>query len=64
MSVKRKKSKQQKMKESTKQFVRKFGQAKRRFSLDRVMAKLDNTSLTAIAITFLASGIETIEIAL
>lgn len=31
----------------------KFGQAKRRFSLDRVMVKLDNTSLTAIAITFL-----------
>lgn len=32
----------------------KFGQAKRRFSLARVMAKLDNTSLTASAITFLA----------
>jgi transposase, IS5 family len=31
----------------------KFGQAKRRFSLDRVMTKLHNTSLTAIAITFL-----------
>jgi hypothetical protein len=31
----------------------KFGQAKRRFNLDRVMAKLDNTSKTAIAITFL-----------
>jgi transposase, IS5 family len=26
----------------------KFGQAKRRFNLDRVMAKLDNTSQTVI----------------
>jgi hypothetical protein len=25
-------------------FVRKFGQGKRRFSLDRIMAKLDNTA--------------------
>jgi hypothetical protein len=31
----------------------KFGQAKRRFSRVRVMIKLDNTSLTASAITFL-----------
>ena len=31
----------------------KFGQAKRRFSLNRIMAKLRNTSETAIAITFL-----------
>ena len=31
----------------------KFGQGKRRFGLNRVMAKLDNTSGTAIAITFL-----------
>ena len=31
----------------------KFGQAKRRFSLNRVMAKLPDTSETAIAITFL-----------
>ena len=31
----------------------KFGEAKRRFSLGRVMAKLDNTSETAIAISFL-----------
>ncbi len=31
----------------------KFGQGKRRFSLNRVMAKLANTALTAIAITFL-----------
>ena len=31
----------------------KFGIGKRRFSLNRVMTKLDQTSLTAIAITFL-----------
>jgi IS5 family transposase len=31
----------------------KFGQGKRRFSLARIMAKLENTSRTAIAITFL-----------
>ncbi len=31
----------------------KFGQGKRRFGLNRVMAKLDKTSATAIAITFL-----------
>lgn len=35
----------------------KFGQAKRRFSLDRVMAKLDNTSKTSIAITFLVMNL-------
>jgi transposase, IS5 family len=37
----------------------KFGQAKRRFSLDRVMAKLANTSVTAIAITFLVMNLST-----
>jgi len=36
----------------------KFGQAKRRFSLDRVMTKLANTSETAIAITFLVMNLE------
>jgi hypothetical protein len=35
----------------------KFGEAKRRFSLDRVMAKLSNTSQTAIAITFLVMNL-------
>ena len=45
----------------------KFGQAKRRFSLARVMAKLDNTSQTTIAIAFLVinlacRGIETMVI--
>jgi hypothetical protein len=37
----------------------KFGQAKRRFGLNRVMAKLDNTSGTVIAITFLVMNLAT-----
>lgn len=37
----------------------KFGQAKRRFSLAHVMAKLPNTSETAIAITFLVMNLST-----
>jgi len=41
------------------QLVRKFGQGKRRFSLDRVMAKLDNTSQTALAIAFLVMNLST-----
>ena len=41
------------------QFVRKFGQGKRRFSLAGIMAKLDNTSQTAIAITFLVMNLST-----
>jgi transposase, IS5 family len=35
----------------------KFGEGKRRFSLNRVMAKLANTSETAIAISFLAMNL-------
>jgi hypothetical protein len=37
----------------------KFGQGKRRFGLNLVMAKLDNTSQTAIAITFLLINLST-----
>ena len=37
----------------------KFGQGKRKFSLTRVMAKLDNTSQAAIAITFLVINLST-----
>jgi transposase, IS5 family len=37
----------------------KFGQGKRRFSLNRVMAKLSHTSFTAIAITFLVMNLST-----
>lgn len=35
----------------------KFGEGKRRFSLDRIMTKLANTSETAIAISFLAMNL-------
>ncbi len=38
----------------------KFGQAKRRFGLDRVMAKLSETSETSIAITFLVVNLSTL----
>ena len=37
----------------------KFGQGKRRFSLNLVMTKLPNTSETAIAITFLVMNLST-----
>jgi IS5 family transposase len=37
----------------------KFGQGKRRFSLNLVMTKLENTSGTAIAITFLVMNLST-----
>lgn len=37
----------------------KFGQGKRRFSLDCVMTKLSHTSKTAIAITFLVMNLST-----
>ncbi|MEM6612708.1 MAG: transposase, partial [Cyanobacteria bacterium P01_C01_bin.72] len=36
----------------------KFGQAKRRFSLGRIMAQLSNTAETTIAITFLVMNLE------
>ena len=36
----------------------KFGQAKRRFSLSRVMCKLSQTSETAIAVVFLVMNLE------
>ena len=38
----------------------KFGEAKRRFSLGRVMTKLSETSQTSIAITFLAMNLSTL----
>ena len=38
----------------------KFGQAKRRYSLNRVMSKLAHTSETAIAITFLVINLSTL----
>ena len=38
----------------------KHGEAKRRFSLNRVMTKLSETSKTAIAITFLVMNLSTL----
>ena len=38
----------------------KFGVSKRRFSLNRVMAKLPHTSQTAVAITFLVMNLSTL----
>ncbi|RQH33506.1 transposase [Okeania hirsuta] len=38
----------------------KFGQAKRGFSLAKVMAKLPETSMTAIAMTFLVINLSTL----
>ena len=37
----------------------KFGEGKRRFGFNRIMAKLDNTSQTTIAITFLVMNLST-----
>ncbi|CDN10764.1 hypothetical protein RintRC_2144 [Richelia intracellularis] len=37
----------------------KFGQAKRRFTLNRIMAKLSHSCETAIAITFLGINLST-----
>ena len=39
----------------------KFGQGKRRFCLSRIMAKLQNTSETAIAVSFLAMNLAKLE---
>src|SRR4028119_2469526 len=47
------------MREFAMRSVRKFGQGKRRFGLNRVMAKLDNTPGTVIAITFLVMNLAT-----
>jgi transposase, IS5 family len=38
----------------------KFGQAKRRFSLNKIMAKLPETSATAIAVAFLVINLNTL----
>ena len=59
MWVKKKRSKHCQMRGWGMQFVRKFWQGKRRFSLARVMAKLDNTWQTAIAIAFLVMNLST-----
>ncbi len=59
-NVSKEKKKQALEDEKTRQAIEgKFGQGKRRFSLNLVMTKLDNTSRTAIAITFLVMNLST-----
>jgi hypothetical protein len=60
VNVSKEKKKQAKEDEGIRNAIEgKFGQGKRRFSLDRIMAKLDKTSQTAIAITFLVMNLST-----
>lgn len=60
VNVSKEKKKQAKEDEKTRQAIEgKFGQGKRRFSLNLVMTKLENTSGTAIAITFLVMNLST-----
>ena len=60
VDVSKEKKKQAKEDEGIRNAIEgKFGQGKRRFSLDRIMAKLDKTSQTAIAITFLVMNLST-----
>jgi transposase, IS5 family len=57
-NVSKEKKKQDKESESIRNSIEgKFGQAKRRFTLARVMTKLSYTSETAIAITFLVMNL-------
>ncbi|MEG4202258.1 IS5 family transposase, partial [Microcoleus sp. Pol12A5] len=59
-NVSKEKKKQAKEDEKIRQAIEgKFGQGKRRFSLNLVMTKLENTSGTAIAITFLVINLST-----
>ena len=59
-NVSKSKKKQAKEDEKIRQAIEgKFGQGKRRFGLNLVMAKLENTSQTAIAITFLVINLST-----
>ncbi|MEG4595417.1 IS5 family transposase [Microcoleus sp. F8_C2] len=59
-NVSKEKKKQAKEDERIRQAIEgKFGQGKRRFGLNLVMTKLDNTSGTTIAITFLVMNLST-----
>jgi IS5 family transposase len=59
-NVSKEKKKQAQKDEKIRQAIEgKFGQGKRRFSLNLVMTKLENTSGTAIAITFLVMNLST-----
>ena len=60
VNVSKEKKKQAKEDEKIRQAIEgNFGQGKRRFSLNLVMTKLENTSRTAIAITFLVMNLST-----
>lgn len=60
-NISKEKKKQAQLDERIRNYIEgKFGQGKRRFSLNRVMAKLSNTSQTAIAITFLVINLSTL----
>lgn len=59
-TVSKEKKKQAVQDERTRNSIEgKFGQGKRKFSLNRVMTKLSHTSQTAIAITFLVMNLST-----
>jgi hypothetical protein len=59
-TIRKEKKKQAKEDERIRNTIEgKFGQGKGRFGLNRVMAKIDNTSGTAIAITFLVINLST-----
>jgi hypothetical protein len=60
MSVKKKKKQALKEERIRNCIEGKFGQAKLRFSLGIVMAKLSHTSLTAITISFLVMNLSTL----
>ena len=60
-NISKEKKKQAQLDERIRNYIEgKFGQSKRRFSLNRVMAKLPLTSQTAIAITFLVMNLSTL----
>jgi hypothetical protein len=59
MSVRKKRSKPHMMRGLAMQLRVNLEKAKQRFCLNRVMAKLDNTSGTVIAITFLVMNLAT-----
>ena len=60
-NIDKEKKKQARLDERLRNYIEgKFGQAKRRLSLDKIMTKLSETSVTAIAITFLVINLSTL----
>ena len=60
-NIDQEKKKQAQLDERLRNYIEgKFGQAKRRFSLKKVITKLSETSVTAIAITFLVINLSTL----